>query len=105
MRLLSGGNGKDGGGLWSCGTFCPLREAQGGQRLLLSTLHEEEYEFMSPSSVAIAELVAMFLEGLKERSVFAMALQDQKATGAWPGGVQVWLVNGKIAHLHVVAAM
>lgn len=37
---------------------------------------------MSPSSVAIAELVAMFLEGLKERSVFAMALQDRKATGA-----------------------
>ncbi|XP_042850117.1 unconventional myosin-VIIb isoform X3 [Panthera tigris] len=56
------------------------REAQGGQRLLLSTLHQEEYEFMSPSSVAIAELVALFLEGLKERSVFAMALQDRKAT-------------------------
>ncbi|KAM5280234.1 unconventional myosin-VIIb [Ctenodactylus gundi] len=55
------------------------REAQGGQRLLLSTLHEE-YEFMSPSSVAIAELVALFLEGLKERSMFAMALQDRKAT-------------------------
>ncbi|XP_036176595.1 unconventional myosin-VIIb [Myotis myotis] len=57
------------------------REARGGQRLLLSTLHEEEYEFVSPSSVAIAELVAVFLEGLKERSVFAMALEDQKATG------------------------
>ncbi|KAF0879428.1 MYO7B protein, partial [Crocuta crocuta] len=56
------------------------REAQGGQRLLLSTLHEEEYEFMSPSSVAVAELVAMFLEGLKKRSVFTMALQDRKAT-------------------------
>ncbi|XP_036093884.1 unconventional myosin-VIIb isoform X3 [Rousettus aegyptiacus] len=56
------------------------REARGGQRLVLSTLHEEEYEFVSPSSVAIAELVAMFLEGLKERSVFAMALQDRKAT-------------------------
>uniref|UniRef100_A0A8C9Q4L1 Myosin VIIB n=1 Tax=Spermophilus dauricus TaxID=99837 RepID=A0A8C9Q4L1_SPEDA len=55
------------------------REAKGGQRLLLSTLHEE-YEFVSPSSVAIAELVALFLEGLKERSVFAMALQDRKAT-------------------------
>lgn len=56
---------------------------------MLSTLHEEEYEFVSPSSVAIAELVAMFLEGLKERSVFAMALQDRKATGArlgWIGG-------------------
>ncbi|KAB0402783.1 hypothetical protein E2I00_005145, partial [Balaenoptera physalus] len=56
------------------------REAQGGQRLALFTLHEEEFEFRSPSSVAIAELVAMFLEGLKERSVFAMALQDRKAT-------------------------
>nr|XP_040150133.1 unconventional myosin-VIIb isoform X1 [Ictidomys tridecemlineatus]XP_040150134.1 unconventional myosin-VIIb isoform X1 [Ictidomys tridecemlineatus] len=55
------------------------REAKGGQRLLLSTLHEE-YEFVSPSCVAIAELVALFLEGLKERSVFAMALQDRKAT-------------------------
>ncbi|XP_019480078.1 PREDICTED: unconventional myosin-VIIb isoform X1 [Hipposideros armiger] len=56
------------------------REARGGQRLVLSTLHGEEYEFVSPSTVAIAELVAMFLEGLKERSIFAMALQDRKAT-------------------------
>ncbi|KAG8514234.1 Unconventional myosin-VIIb, partial [Galemys pyrenaicus] len=56
------------------------REARGGQRLVLSTLHEEDYEFTSPSSVAIAELVALFLEGLKERSMFAMALKDQKAT-------------------------
>ncbi|XP_023565487.1 unconventional myosin-VIIb [Octodon degus] len=56
------------------------RAARGGQRLLLSTLRGEEYEFTTPSSVAIAELVALFLEGLKERSVFAMALQDRKAT-------------------------
>lgn len=49
---------------------------------MLSTLHGDEYEFVSPSTVAIAELVAMFLEGLKERSIFAMALQDRKATGA-----------------------
>ncbi|XP_057601473.1 unconventional myosin-VIIb isoform X2 [Hippopotamus amphibius kiboko] len=56
------------------------REARGGQRLALSTLHEEEYEFRSHSSVAIAELVALFLDGLKERSMFAMALQDRKAT-------------------------
>uniref|UniRef100_A0A8C6WAU8 Unconventional myosin-VIIb n=1 Tax=Nannospalax galili TaxID=1026970 RepID=A0A8C6WAU8_NANGA len=55
------------------------REAPGERKLLLSTLHEE-YEFVSPSSVAIAELVALFLGGLKERSVFAMALQDRKAT-------------------------
>ncbi|XP_012931915.1 unconventional myosin-VIIb isoform X2 [Heterocephalus glaber] len=56
------------------------RESRGGQRLLLSTLHAEEYEFTTPSSVAVAELVALFLEGLKERSVFAMALQDRKTT-------------------------
>ncbi|XP_048201605.1 unconventional myosin-VIIb [Perognathus longimembris pacificus] len=55
------------------------REALGGQRLLLSTLREE-YEFVSPSSVSIAEMVALFLGGLKERSVFAMALQDRRAT-------------------------
>ncbi|XP_004589432.2 unconventional myosin-VIIb [Ochotona princeps] len=55
------------------------REAQGRQRLLLTTLRDD-YEFVSPSCVAIAELVALFLEGLKERSVFAMALQDRKAT-------------------------
>ncbi|XP_053452789.1 unconventional myosin-VIIb isoform X2 [Nycticebus coucang] len=55
------------------------REAQGSQKLLLSTLHGE-YELLSLSSVAIAEMVALFLEGLKERSVFAMALQDRKAT-------------------------
>ncbi|XP_045154259.1 unconventional myosin-VIIb [Echinops telfairi] len=56
------------------------RAARGQQSLRLSTLHEEEYEFATPSCVAIAEMVAMFLEGLKERSTFAMALQDRKAT-------------------------
>ncbi|XP_055966328.1 unconventional myosin-VIIb isoform X1 [Sorex fumeus] len=53
------------------------KEARGGQRLLMSTLHEEEYEFLAPACVAIAELMALFLEGLKERSVFTMALQDR----------------------------
>lgn len=71
--------------------LCALREAPGGQRLVLTTLHEE-YEFVSPSSVAIAELVALFLGGLKERSVFAMALQDRKATGAH------WERDGVAAH-------
>lgn len=91
-------------------TLCPSspREAKGGQRLLLSTLHEE-YEFVSPSCVAIAELVALFLEGLKERSVFAMALQDRKATGAhWSGrhseGPLVGPVGRQLTHLHVTAA-
>ena len=78
---LRGCRGADPGGGWSRPLVTlppfPLREAQGEQRLALFTLHEEEFEFRSPSSVAIAELVAMFLEGLKERSVFAMA--DRKS--------------------------
>lgn len=78
---LPGIVGRVGGGPWSHCTLCPLREARGRQRLLLTTLHDD-YEFVSPSCVAIAELVALFLEGLKERSVFTMALQDRKATGA-----------------------
>lgn len=67
---------------------------------------------MSPSSVAVAELVAMFLEGLKERSVFTMALQDRKATGAQPGGDQgvarglmLWSGGRWPAHPHVSAAI
>nr|XP_020822854.1 unconventional myosin-VIIb isoform X1 [Phascolarctos cinereus] len=50
------------------------------QNFTLSTLYAEEYVFTSSESVAIAELVAMFLEGLKKRSIFAMALTDKKST-------------------------
>lgn len=53
---------------------------------MMSTLHEEEYDFVAPGCVAIAELVALFLEGLKERSVFTMALQDRSASGAQQDG-------------------
>lgn len=57
---------------------------------MMSTLHEEEYDFVAPGCVAIAELVALFLEGLKERSVFTMALQDRSASGAQQGGECFW---------------
>ncbi|XP_044525079.1 unconventional myosin-VIIb [Gracilinanus agilis] len=50
------------------------------QNFILSTLKAEEYVFTSNESVAIAELVAMFLEGLKKRSIYAMAMRDKKST-------------------------
>uniref|UniRef100_F6UCG4 Myosin VIIB n=1 Tax=Monodelphis domestica TaxID=13616 RepID=F6UCG4_MONDO len=50
------------------------------QNFILSTLKAEEYVFISSESVAIAELVAMFLEGLKKRSIYAMAMRDKKST-------------------------
>ncbi|XP_074157821.1 unconventional myosin-VIIb [Sminthopsis crassicaudata] len=50
------------------------------QNFTLSTLKTEEYVFISSESVAIAELVAMFLGGLKKRSLYAMAIRDKKST-------------------------
>ncbi|XP_074071029.1 unconventional myosin-VIIb [Macrotis lagotis] len=50
------------------------------QNFTLYTLKTEEYVFVSGESVIIAELVGMFLEGLKKRSVYAMAIRDTKST-------------------------
>lgn len=88
-------------GSWSHCALRALRDAPGGKRLLLSTL-QEEYELVSPSSVAIAEMVALFLAGLKERSVFALALQDRKATGThWEReGAHGTCGEGWLSHIH-----
>ncbi|XP_068919472.1 unconventional myosin-VIIb, partial [Petaurus breviceps papuanus] len=50
------------------------------QNFTLSTLNTEDYVFASSESMAIAELMAMFLEGLKKRSIYAMATKDKKST-------------------------
>uniref|UniRef100_A0A8C4VB56 Myosin VIIB n=1 Tax=Falco tinnunculus TaxID=100819 RepID=A0A8C4VB56_FALTI len=50
-----------------------------GQSCTLITLHAEEYVLTSVNSVVIAELVVMFLEGLKKRSRFAVAMQEKKS--------------------------
>lgn len=51
--------------------------------------------------MAIAELVALFLKGLKERSVFTMAIQDRKATGAcWGFQGILGLVERRSSHIH-----
>ncbi|XP_063162991.1 unconventional myosin-VIIb isoform X2 [Candoia aspera] len=49
-----------------------------GQSCTLTTLRAEEFVLTSVNSVAIAELIVMFLEGLKKRSVYAVAIQDNK---------------------------
>ncbi|XP_044291458.1 unconventional myosin-VIIb [Varanus komodoensis] len=49
-----------------------------GQSCTLTTLRAEEFVLTSVNSVAIAELVVMFLEGLKERSQYAVAMQENK---------------------------
>ncbi|XP_069983292.1 myosin-VIIa isoform X1 [Penaeus vannamei] len=51
------------------------------QTFTLSTVRGEEFTFQSPNSEDIRDLVVYFLEGLKKRSKFVIALQDYKAPG------------------------
>ncbi|NXC88659.1 MYO7A protein, partial [Cercotrichas coryphoeus] len=50
-----------------------------GQSCTLITLRAEEFVLTSVNSVVIAELVVMFLEGLKKRSRFAVAMHEKKS--------------------------
>ncbi|NXC04177.1 MYO7A protein, partial [Orthonyx spaldingii] len=50
-----------------------------GQSCTLITLRAEEFVLTSVNSVVIAELVVMFLEGLKRRSRFAVAMHEKKS--------------------------
>ena len=49
------------------------------QTFTLSTIREgEEFTFQSPNSDDIQDLVEFFLDGLKRRSSYVIALQDYK---------------------------
>ncbi|NWY75917.1 MYO7B protein, partial [Erithacus rubecula] len=50
-----------------------------GQSCTLITLRAEEFVLTSVNSVVIAELVVMFLEGLKKRSRFAVTMHEKKS--------------------------
>ena len=52
-----------------------------GQSFTLATIKGEEYTFTSPNSEDIRDLVVTFLEGLKARSKYVIALQDYTAPG------------------------
>ena len=50
-----------------------------GQSFTLATMKGDEYTFTSPNAEDIRDLVVTFLEGLKKRSKYVIALQDYKA--------------------------
>uniref|UniRef100_A0A674IS82 Myosin VIIB n=1 Tax=Terrapene triunguis TaxID=2587831 RepID=A0A674IS82_9SAUR len=52
-----------------------------GQSCTLITLRAEEFVLTSVHSVVIAELVVLFLEGLKKRSQYAVAMEESKQQG------------------------
>ncbi|XP_060573750.1 myosin-VIIa-like isoform X3 [Ruditapes philippinarum] len=52
-----------------------------GQSFTLATVKGDEYTFTSPNAEDIRDLVVTFLEGLKKRSKYVIALQDYNAPG------------------------
>jgi len=50
-----------------------------GQSFTLATVKGDEYTFTSPNAEDIRDLVVTFLEGLKKRSKYVIALQDYSA--------------------------
>ena len=52
------------------------------QTFTLCTVRGEEFTFQSPNAEDIRDLVQFFLEGLKKRSMYVVALQDYKGDGA-----------------------
>ncbi|KAG5675745.1 hypothetical protein PVAND_005623 [Polypedilum vanderplanki] len=51
------------------------------QTFSLSTVRTEEFTFQSPNAEDIRDLVVFFLEGLKKRSKYVIALQDYRSPG------------------------
>ena len=52
-----------------------------GQSFTLATVKSDEYTFTSPNAEDIRDLVVTFLEGLKKRSKYVIALQDYSGPG------------------------
>ncbi|XP_069105454.1 myosin-VIIa-like isoform X2 [Argopecten irradians] len=52
-----------------------------GQSFTLATVKRDEYIFTSPNADDMCDLVVTFLEGLKKRSRYVIALQDYNSTG------------------------
>lgn len=46
----------------------------------MATIKQEEYSFTSNNTADVSSLVVTFLEGLRKRSKFVVALQDSSST-------------------------
>ena len=69
--------------------FDLLRTSRGqGQSFTLATTKQEEYTFTSINGEDIRDLVTFFLEGLRKRSKFVVAMMDYTS----PGNTQEWRV-------------
>lgn len=80
--------------LFSCGLTCGFRGGKlQGQSFTLATIKGEEYTFTSNNSEDIHDLVVTFLEGLRNRSKFVVALQDNPNPSMWCHNVSKEVYN------------
>ena len=64
-----------------------------GQSFTLATVKGDEYTFTSPNAEDIRDLVVTFLEGLKKRSKYVIALQDYNPPGMKSCFFQRWTLD------------
>ena len=57
----------------------------------LTTVKGDEYTFTSANSDDIQELVQFFLEGLRKRSKFVVAMVDYQSPGKYAGDIDVYI--------------
>lgn len=77
---------KRGGGRRMKGRVCPMfsRTSRGqGQSLTMTTIKADEYNFTSVNGEDIRDLVMTFLDGLKKRSKFVIAMMEYQSPGEW----------------------
>ena len=66
---------------WIC-FLPPLSESKSlGSTFTLSTIRGEDFSFSSPNAEDIRDLVVFFLEGLKKRSKYVIAVEDYAPPG------------------------
>ena len=54
-----------------------------GQSFTLTTIKSDEYNFTSVNGEDIRDLVMTFLDGLKKRSKFVIAMMEYQSPGKW----------------------
>ncbi len=51
-----------------------------GQSITIMTIHGDEYSFTAPNSEDVRDLITTFLDGLKDRAKFGLAIEDYELT-------------------------
>lgn len=67
------------------------RSCFSGGAFTLATIKQDEYSFTSNNTDDVSSLVVTFLEGLRKRSKFVVALQDSSSTFSESFIAMIWI--------------